>query len=349
MMGNQYRCLECGLVISDKNYAISRHVKKHSLTLYTYIDKYYQLQEGCPEKCSFCENKATPIYKICHKNINYSISYPKGYFCGTIECKNKISLELLGQEYDSKKFESIGSKKEYLSKLYKIDEIEAKEMKFSKNRKSFDNSLESFIKKHGYIDGKRIHDKRIELISRNSPRKGFICTKENFIQKYGYDIGTKKYMDRCNKISYTSTIDFFIKKYGDIEGNKIWKNKFKSEKISKSSLKIKTILEKMSLLYKTEEGVSGKKVDYFLPNLNIAVEYYGDYWHCNPKKYSSNYYNSQLKMEACEVWEKDKNRIDKIKSNGISIIIIWESSIINDLILDYAINNVKNKNTILYI
>ena len=348
-MESQYKCLECGLKISDKNYVISRHVKKHSLTLHKYIEKYYLLSEGHFEKCSFCENNAFPTYVICHQNRTYNISYPNGYLCRLLECKNKISLEILGCEYDSKKFESIGSKKEYLSKLHRIEESKAKQMKFNKNRISFDNSLESFIKKYGDIDGKRRHDNRIELISKNSARKNFPCTKENFIIKYGNDLGLKKYTDRCNRISYTSTIDFFIEKYGDIEGNKIWKNKFKLNKTSKASLKIKSILQDMNISYKMEEVISGKRADYFLPDFNIIIEYYGDYWHCNPKVYDSAYYNVRLKMESNEVWKKDDIRIEKIKGNKFSIIIIWESSIISDFILDCAINNVKNKNTIMYI
>ena len=36
--------------------------------------------------------------------------------------------------------------------------------------------------------------------------------------------------------------------------------------------------------------------DIFLPDLNLIIEYFGDYWHCNPLKYDANYFNQKLKL-----------------------------------------------------
>jgi hypothetical protein len=36
-----------------------------------------------------------------------------------------------------------------------------------------------------------------------------------------------------------------------------------------------------------------KNVDFV-----IVIEYFGDYWHCNPKKYTPDFYTNQLKMTA---------------------------------------------------
>lgn len=54
-------------------------------------------------------------------------------------------------------------------------------------------------------------------------------------------------------------------------------------------------------------------------------------------------------MNAMDVWKKDKERLNEIKQNIDSIIIIWESSEINDSILEKTINSIKNKKTIIYI
>ena len=42
-METQLNCKECNHKMSNKNYAISRHVKKHGLDFNSYIRKYYKL------------------------------------------------------------------------------------------------------------------------------------------------------------------------------------------------------------------------------------------------------------------------------------------------------------------
>lgn len=73
----------------------------------------------------------------------------------------------------------------------------------------------------------------------------------------------------------------------------------------------------------------------------FILEYNGDYWHCNPKKYKPNYYHQVKGKTAKELWEYDKNKIDLIKSYGYNLEIVWESelkednTIINKLIKKY--------------
>jgi hypothetical protein len=344
-----YICLECGSKSSDKNYAISRHLKKHQLTLHDYINKHYTLVNGEFYSCGFCDRIAIPIYDINHKTKEFSISYDNGFFCKTIDCKRNISLNILNQEYNPKSFEKIGSKSEYLSKLYKIDILEAKEMKYNEPNEKFRGTLEEYQKKYGIDDGYKRFYKRIDGIKKNNAKNKFPCTLENFIKRYGIEDGTKKYKDRCNKISYTSSKDFFIEKYGEVEGCKIWKNKYKLNKVSKKSKVIRDILNKLKYPFISEKEINGKFVDYFIEDFNIVIEYFGDYWHGNPKRYESSYYISQLKMTASDIWMKDKNRLDLIKEEVNSIIVIWESSEINELLLEKTIKELKNKKTIIYL
>ncbi len=64
--------------------------------------------------------------------------------------------------------------------------------------------------------------------------------------------------------------------------------------------------------------------DIFIPEKNLIIEYNGDYWHCNPNKYESNYYHKIKNKTAKEIWEYDKNRIDILKQNGYNLEVIWE-------------------------
>jgi len=57
---------------------------------------------------------------------------------------------------------------------------------------------------------------------------------------------------------------------------------------------------------------------------NKIIEYFGDYWHCNPNKYDANYYHQILKMTAQDVWDKDKLKIETLQKKGYDVKIVWE-------------------------
>jgi hypothetical protein len=344
-----YSCIECGHLMSDKNYAISRHLKKHGMTLYEYVNKNYKMVFGEFSTCGFCDRIAIPSYEINHKYKEFSIHYDGGFFCRSIECKKNISLSILNSEYNPKTFEKIGSRADYLCKLHKIDILEAKNLKYKEPIKKFKGSLEEYQEKYGEIDGEIRYKKRIDGIKKNNPKNKFPCTLENFIKRYGTEIGSKKYKERCERISYTSSKEFFIDKYGEEEGNKAWKNKFKLVKVSKKSKIISDILTKLKYSFETEKEISGKFLDFYLSDINVGIEYFGDYWHLNPKRYESSFYNSQLKMRAFDVWEKDRCRLNVIKESVDSIIVIWESSEVNETLLEKTIKELKNKKTIIYL
>jgi hypothetical protein len=233
--------------MSDKNYAISRHVKKHDIDFNNYIKDIYTLVGNIIfEKCSFCERQAIPIYKINHNNLTYEITYENGYSCNTLDCKKQISLDILGIEYDTKKFEKIGSRSEYLSKLYKISISDSKKMKYNENKTNFFRcSLEGFIKKYGETEGKILYDSRVDKL-RNKGKlfeKNLIKSNlEGFIEKFGKELGEKKYKKKKKKIAYTNTLDYYVNRFGKEEGELRYKNKLKQTTISKKSLKVNNIL-----------------------------------------------------------------------------------------------------------
>lgn len=74
------------------------------------------------------------------------------------------------------------------------------------------------------------------------------------------------------------------------------------------------------------EDVS-KSVDIYIPSKNMIVEYFGDYWHCNPIKYDKTYYHTQVHKTAEEIWKFDNERIDEFTKNGYVVKIIWESEL----------------------
>lgn len=81
--------------------------------------------------------------------------------------------------------------------------------------------------------------------------------------------------------------------------------------------------------------------DIYIPELNLILEYNGDYWHCNPEVYKKNYHHKIKSKTAEEIWEDDKIKVDFIKSKNYNIEILWEKTyksnpkIIKNLLLEY--------------
>tara|TARA_Y100000034_G_C6836529_1_gene378102 strand:- start:409 stop:1200 length:792 start_codon:yes stop_codon:yes gene_type:complete len=55
----------------------------------------------------------------------------------------------------------------------------------------------------------------------------------------------------------------------------------------------------------------------------VVYEFFGDFFHANPKKYSANL--KIFNISAKEKWEKDEKRLREIKKEGYNVRIIWES------------------------
>jgi len=67
-------------------------------------------------------------------------------------------------------------------------------------------------------------------------------------------------------------------------------------------------------------------VDFYCPDKKVVIECYGDYWHCNPKIYPSDYYHKMKKKTASEIWDIDSEREFVILEQlGIQPFIVWEN------------------------
>ena len=65
--------------------------------------------------------------------------------------------------------------------------------------------------------------------------------------------------------------------------------------------------------------------DFVLKSLNKIIEFNGDYWHCNPMKYKSNFFNKRKQMFAKDIWSYDEMRINRVKEIGFDVLVVWES------------------------
>lgn len=69
-----------------------------------------------------------------------------------------------------------------------------------------------------------------------------------------------------------------------------------------------------------------KSVDIFIPSKNKVIECHGDYWHCNPTSFKPDYYNRLVHLTAKEIWDKDNQKCDVLKSAGYEVEVVWENT-----------------------
>lgn len=160
-----------------------------------------------------------------------------------------------------------------------------------------------------------------------------VFTLEWFIKKYGDEIGKIKYEERSINVSKTS----HFKKYNK-ENKKNW------SKISQELFwKIHEIIKKTystiyfgELNHECSCGIANNNYDFVILDNKKIIEFNGDKFHANPNKFKpSDIPLKFLKKTAKDIWESDKNKIEKVISKGFDVKIVWES--------DYL----KNKDKIL--
>jgi len=187
--------------------------------------------------------------------------------------------------------------------------------------------------------------------------KSRAITKNNLIKRHGKNKGLKKWNDYCDKQKYVGVKEeYFIEKYGLIKGkkkyNEVLKSKIFKPKISnngiyysKASYELFKSIDKNNSKNTFYGGKNNEYIlecnsnsckrfislDYYDIEKNKAIDFFGDYWHCNPKIYKKDFFNKSKNKYASEIWIDDKKRLDIIKNDfNIKILIIWERDFINE-------------------
>jgi len=355
-ISRKHKCLICDKEFTAGNSYIGSHVKrKHGLNLIEYCIQYMEPKEASHEygrKCKSCGEKLIPKISIDDSTNQFTFFYD-GLICiasnktPSLECKENISKIIFGESYNKKKYEQIGALKEFLSYKYGISIKEASLLKYL--------TIESIQKNNKNLSPSEIEDTFLEKykIRKEKPSK---TNLEDYIKRYGEIIGAKKYNERNKKIAYANSIEYYVKKYGEKIGSERWERRNNSHKshlgpkVSKTSLRINDILKQSEISFIPEHPFKDKTfatcVDYYLQDFHVVIEFYGDFWHCNPKRYGKEYFHKLLKITAEERWKYDDNRIKQVKKIGgksLSVIIIWESSPVSSDEIKKIINDIKGK------
>jgi hypothetical protein len=157
-------------------------------------------------------------------------------------------------------------------------------------------------------------------------------TLEKCIQKHGKDVGTQIFNERHQK--WSANIEEKYKK-GEF-------TRFCQHNWSKTEVDfILTLVNASNLTnekyYSAANGKQffrnfkevGKTFAYDFKYKNKIIEFNGDYWHCNPSLYKSDYFNKSLGCCADERWSYDKFKNKLIENEGYDVLVIWESEWLN--------------------
>ena len=71
----------------------------------------------------------------------------------------------------------------------------------------------------------------------------------------------------------------------------------------------------------------------FLPVLNLIIEYQGNYWHANPRRYPpGTILNIQNKgpTPVEDIWNRDRDKKEQAERNGYRVVCIWEDEFLDD-------------------
>lgn len=76
--------------------------------------------------------------------------------------------------------------------------------------------------------------------------------------------------------------------------------------------------------FESEQAVSGFVADEVNHEQKIVLEFYGDYYHCNPRHYGPDDYNTTIGMTAKDKWQYDRRRFAAMRKAGFQVLIVWE-------------------------
>lgn len=294
--------------------------------------------------------------KLNHRLFDDSLEsdLSKAYAFGKAQTKDRMIL-FWGTELGLKHWESYCDKQRITNTFgYKNKKYGMTEEEFSKYNKSRATTLENMIARYGEESGTKKYDEYCEI------QKYAGCSLEYFVDRYG-DKGQSIY-EGINK-QKSHTYEVYLERYGDptlaYEKLTQFYDSTSSSFVSKSSVKFCDHLYEALSNYaydcrfyskdKKEFGIldtASKKYymfDFVVIDIDLIIEYNGDYYHANPKKYKSTDvvfggYTAQ------HIWDRDKEKQLSAKKRGFSIINVWESEYLNDPIgkINELIANINN-------
>lgn len=284
----------------------------------------------------------------CNGNVSSIKEYKEKYpdaktVSDTLAKKTAVTkqkfLEKYGEDEGVKRWD------EYRVKQARSNSFEYKKRKHGWTEKEFDAynksrsvTLKNMILKYGEDEGVR----RWELYCE---RQAYTNTLEYFQEKYGKDEGRMKW-EVTNSEKAKGSDPYYVSESMNISFDKaveLISSRKRNDHFSSEAERMFVESLEAELGYDIRYSCKTKQYSIWSPELNSIVffdayddrknviyEYHGDFWHCNPALYSSDYYHPIIKKTAKEIWERDRLKLKCAMDRGIKVIIVWESDYKNE-------------------
>jgi len=276
------------------------------------------------EKIIFCKINKNNHTLVSENNIEYYRKeiMNKGFdiFCG--ECNSKTRLKNIpdiNKSFLCRKCRNKGER----NGMYDKKHSEISKEKISKKNKGKEKSEITKLKLHYSLLGKN----KGKYDGKNNPmynKKVY----DIWVKKYGEEEANKKWRNYLEKLSKSSYFRTYNK-----QNNKNWSNI--SQELfwniySEISEKYKKIYFG-ELNHEYSCGIRSKNFDFVVKDNKKVIEFNGDKWHANPKLYEEKEapFNF-IGLTAKEIWEKDNEKINLAKERGYDVLIIWETDYKNN-------------------
>jgi len=91
---------------------------------------------------------------------------------------------------------------------------------------------------------------------------------------------------------------------------------------------------------KNNMSIKRWNVDILFTRKLLIVEFFGDWWHMNPKKYSAQMVHKVMNKTADQIWSRDARKLCELREQGYEVVVIWETEWRNSK--DECIERIKN-------
>lgn len=160
------------------------------------------------------------------------------------------------------------------------------------------------------------------------------------MKKYWEDLTDKEYYELCQERSrFWSKMPLDEYDMRCAEFKALWESRPNSEKEKLREVYRKNIrksfgckeswIEKVckkdleKLGYSFISQFSSLFLDLYVPEVNLAIELYGTYWHCDPRRTEAAAVHPHRKIAAHTIWEKDNQKQSKVLMQH-NLLVIWE-------------------------
>ena len=151
-----------------------------------------------------------------------------------------------------------------------------------------------------------------------------------------YDTNVRKHILKCHSCNNTFEIGSLLYRKRMNYGHVICTN---CNPINKPiSIQEKELLDFVKSSYNGEiihndrSAIHPYELDIYLPDLRLAIEYNGNYWHANPKYYSEDETINIKGTEylVSEIWKRDRKKLEYCNNKNITLITVWEDDWTNN-------------------